>query len=122
MTILVVDDEPLNRQILLDMISSFREDYQALSANNGEVACTLATKFKPDIILMDWTMPGMTGLEAAAKIKGNGVTAHIPIVLITGVSDNERLREARESGVQGILVKPVAPDVLLQEIILHTNG
>ena len=85
-TILIVDDEKFNRQIILDILMRVEEGYSVLSAVSGKIGCELAEKFLPDLILMDWMMPEMTGLEALIRLKAQQKTKHIPVIMVTGVT------------------------------------
>ncbi|PCJ87560.1 MAG: hypothetical protein COA57_04555 [Flavobacteriales bacterium] len=115
-TILVVDDDQLNRQIIIDMLSAADEDYSVLSANSGEIACNLAQRLMPNLILMDWAMPGMSGIEASKEIKRNEQTKDIPIIMITGVTGQEKLDDLKPAGVDGYIAKPVNSEQLLSKV------
>jgi len=106
-SILVVDDEEFNRQIILDILAQEEDKYSVLTANSGKKGYELALKTRPDLILMDWKMPGMTGIEAVRKLKSQEETKDIPIIMITSVNAPEKLREAFEVGVVDYVTKPV---------------
>ena len=81
--ILVVDDQVINIQSVNALLSS---DYSILMATNGEDALKIAVEQRPDLILMDVVMPGMSGKEACILLKENKGTADIPVIFITTVS------------------------------------
>ena len=103
--ILVVDDEYSNVEIVLSIID---EDIkEVFYAPNGSIAVELVQEEKPDIIVMDWQMPEMDGLEAIREIKQIDSVAHIPIIMATGrKTSDENLKEALEVGAVDFLRKP----------------
>ena len=115
-SILVVDDDRMQRQIIIDMLNSFSEKYAVLSADSGETACKITEKFIPDLILMDWTMPGMSGSETSLFIKNRESTKHVPIIVITGLSFPEQLAEISTTGIDGYIAKPVSAAELLSSV------
>jgi CheY-like chemotaxis protein len=105
--ILIVDDDPLNRRLLETMLA--REHFQLQAASSGEEALALVAERQPDLILLDVMMPGMDGYEVARRIKGDAVTKHIPIIMVTALGDCDR--DARLPGLgigaEDFLSKPV---------------
>lgn len=81
-TILLVEDDSLNRDMLTQHLK--RKNYTVIAAVNGEEGVRLAEDNLPNVILMDMNMPTMDGLEATRLIKKNPVTAHIPIIILSG--------------------------------------
>lgn len=79
-SILIVDDEEFNLQIILDILDQAKENYSVYIANNGKMACETALKIVPDVILMDWKMPKMTGIEAIKQLKSQQKTKDIPVI------------------------------------------
>lgn len=104
-TLLIVDDERTNLEIYSQFLSGL--DYTVLFAPNGQAALAVAQKRLPDMIIMDWQMPILNGLEAMKAIKADATTKHIPIVIATGVMlSAENLLEAFEEGAHGYIPKP----------------
>jgi len=104
-TVLIVDDEPVNVELLRDLLQV--SGYNTLEATNGIEAVEAATRNLPYLILMDINMPAMNGLEAAAILKENARTKKIPLVAITSMAmhgDEERIRKA---GFDDYLSKPI---------------
>src|SRR5436189_5372893 len=88
--ILVVDDEPKNRQLLHDALAV--RGHRVTEAQNGEQALQLVASEPPDVILLDVMMPGMDGFTVCRRLKSDPKTAPIPILLVTALSDRkERL-------------------------------
>ena len=102
--ILVVDDEKLNVELLEGILS---ENYEVARAYNGKEALLEVEKNPPDLILLDVMMPGMTGYEVCKELKGNKKTLHIPILLITGLTEKTEKVKGFEAGADDFLNKPV---------------
>ncbi|PCJ87561.1 MAG: hypothetical protein COA57_04560 [Flavobacteriales bacterium] len=115
-SILVVDDEPLNRQVIIDMLKEADGQYSILSANNGKIACEITTRLLPDAILMDWNMPEMNGIEALKFLKSQQKTKNIPILMVTSITASEKLEEAFETGATDYITKPVKKTELLARV------
>ncbi len=103
--ILVVDDIPANVRLLAAKLSA--EYFEVLTANDGPSALAVAAAKSPDLILLDVMMPGMDGYEVAQSLKADPKTRHIPVVMVTALSDaNDRVR-GLEAGADDFLSKPV---------------
>jgi CheY-like chemotaxis protein len=90
--------------------------YDVLTAADGLVALEIATSQLPDLIVLDLDLPGITGYEAARRLRSGLSTARIPLIAATGFSHVRQLDEARESGFDAVLVKPCDPTTLVGEI------
>ncbi len=107
-TILVVDDKPENLKTIIDYLKKSDTQYTILKAPNGKIACRLAEKKLPDLIIMDWEMPVMDGIEAIKHIKGNKITKDIPVIMATGVMTSAKnLKTALEAGAVDYIRKPI---------------
>ncbi|CRM81497.1 Cyclic di-GMP phosphodiesterase Gmr [Pseudomonas sp. 31 R 17] len=104
-TLLIVDDEPQVRKLLETLLQ--HEGYQTLSASNGEEALQLVAQQPPDLILLDIMMPGMDGYEVATQLKGNPVTANIPIIMLSALSESSARVSGLETGAEEFISKPV---------------
>ncbi len=103
--ILVVEDNRDNMTLIADILSSF--DYEVLQATDGEQGVEMANMEKPDLILMDLSLPRMDGWTATRYIKANPDLKHIPIIALTAhamVGDRER---ALEAGCDEYISKPI---------------
>jgi DNA-binding response OmpR family regulator len=114
--VLIVDDEPLIRQLLTDILSI--HDYEKEVASDGFEAGTKIMKFKPDLIILDLIMPGLDGFEVCRRIREDPDTSHIKILAITGFDTKEHRKRIMEAGADGYLAKPVAKDMLLQNVAI----
>lgn len=102
--ILVVDDEPTN----IELIQAYLEkEYDVVSACSGKEALEKISKEKPDVVLLDIMMPGMSGYEVCIKLKQDVSTRFIPVVMVTALSDVEDKIKAIEAGADDFLTKPI---------------
>jgi CheY-like chemotaxis protein len=120
MKVLVVDDNATSRDIFHDMLESFSfEVSMAASGEEGITELETANKDEPfELVIMDWKMPGMDGIEASKQIKSHTGLSKIPaIVLVTAYGREEIMHQAEEAGLEGILFKPVNPSMLFDSIM-----
>ena len=103
--ILLADDEPQNLKSLFEALTS--ENYQIYTAPNGAVAFEQALKYLPKAIIMDWDMPGTSGIEAVRWIREQPQTKNIPIIMATGkMTSVENLKAALDAGASDYIRKP----------------
>ena len=112
--VLVVDDILPNVKLLEAKLSS--EYYDVLTATSGEEALHKVEIDSPDIILLDVMMPGMDGFEVCKKIKDNPSHAHIPVVMVTALTENEDKVRGLEAGADDFLSKPVNDTALMARV------
>jgi CheY-like chemotaxis protein len=115
-TILVADDDPDVMAVLLDTLEP--EGFRVLSANNGEAALALARAEFPDVLVLDWMMPGKDGLQVCRALRADPDPrlATVPVVLITGRTDATDTATGFDAGVTDYLTKPFKPSVLLARL------
>lgn len=109
-TLLIVDDDEGIRKLLEIMLED--QGYQTLSAPSGEMALAMVARQPPDLILLDAMMPGMDGYQVARHIKANVATANIPIIMLSGLSEQSARLSGLEAGAEEVLSKPVVNDEL----------
>ncbi len=112
--ILLADDEANLR--MLARITLDDPAYRILEAEDGLVALTLARSERPDLLVLDWMMPGLTGIEVARLLRQDPTTAHIPVIMLTAKGQEADRAQGRDIGVHAHLVKPFSPLELLQKI------
>jgi DNA-binding response OmpR family regulator len=103
--ILVVDDESDNREVL-DLILT-AEGFVVLTAASGEEAFASVTEQRPELILLDVMMPGMTGYQVVAKLKGDIATQNIPVILVTALDVRKARIAGLSAGADDVLTKPL---------------
>ena len=103
--ILVVDDVPANIKLLEAKLSN--EYYDVLTAKDGFEALKQVKEHKPDLILLDVMMPGMDGFEVCQKLKEDSEVSHIPVVMVTALSEKADRLKGLESGADDFLTKPI---------------
>ena len=108
-TVLVVED---NEDVRGYVKSLLVDDYRIIEAEDCLIGCKLATEFVPDLIISDIMTPNMSGIELCNELKNNGVTNHIPIILLTALSGMEQVKEGFESLADDYIVKPFNPELL----------
>lgn len=116
--ILIVDDMPENAMVLRSFLAPM--GYHIDAVTRGEDALEMVEHNPPDVILLDIMMPGMNGFEVCRRLKQDPETQHIPVVIITGMSDKETNIEAVKSGADDFLIKPF--DRILLEARIKTSS
>ena len=111
--ILVVDDMPDNRELFLQYLE---DDYTVVEATNGREAVQMAIEHMPDLILMDLSLPEMTGWEATSILKANDGTKKIPVIALTAHAMTGDREKAIAAGCDDYLTKPVVAAVLLEMV------
>ncbi len=112
--VLIVDDYPDAIDVWELYLTS--EGFEVLTAVNGQVALQTALDEKPDVLVMDLELPGLSGYEVARRLRAADATRDIPLIAATGCSHETQLAEARAIGFDTIFVKPCDPGELVHEI------
>ena len=113
-TVLIVDDNPVNIRFIELILQ--KEGYHTISTPDGMEAIEMANRRAPDIILLDITMPEISGIEVCRMLKRDEKTADIPIIFVTANTDDQTLKEAFASGGNDYVRKPVSRVELLARI------
>ena len=103
--VLVVEDERLHRELLRELLE--QECCQVRMATTAEDGLRLATTDRPNLILLDLQLPGMSGYEAARRLKADPATAAIPVVAVTAAAMRGDDRRALDAGCDAYLTKPL---------------
>ena len=112
--VLIVDDSATDTHLLSEMLK--KNGYSILTATSGEEAINKAKKDKPDLILMDIVMPGMSGFEATRAITKDPETASIPVIVCSTKGQETDKAWGLRQGAKDYIVKPVAEKVLMEKI------
>ena len=118
--ILIVDDHEMVRSGLKSLLSSFPQYEVVAEANNGRQAVDLAKRYKPDLVLMDLRLPGMSGIEATQEI--TTTNKEVRVLILTATADDESLLEAIAAGASGYVEKQIDSKSLIRAIDRVGNG
>ena len=112
--ILVADDSATIQKVVEFTLS--REDVELVQARSGDEAMQKAREVKPDLMLIDHSMPGQSGQELCGAIRQDPQLKDVPIILMAGVSGNVDEAEARQAGATDVVIKPFESQVLIGKV------
>ncbi|MHC4552298.1 MAG: response regulator [Planctomycetota bacterium] len=113
-TVLVVDDNLHNLELIMAYLEDI--DCRILSAEGGRAALDIIRQTPPDLVLLDVMMPQISGFEVCKQIKSNPDTEHIPVIMVTALSEMGDIERAIDSGTDDFLSKPVNKWELLTRV------
>jgi CheY-like chemotaxis protein len=117
-SILIVDDDPVIRNLLKQILEAFHESVaRLLTAENGETAIEIIKREKPDIIFLDVMMPKMNGFEVCDMVKRDPETKDICIVMLTAKGQEIDKQKAKELGADYYITKPFNIDEIIKKVI-----
>lgn len=117
--ILIVEDVEFNRDLLVQLLE---EEYELLTAVDGEAGLALAARACPDLILMDLSLPIMDGWEATRRLKAMRELCHIPVIALTAHAMRGDEEKARDAGCDDYLSKPIDADLLFEKLDRFLNN
>ncbi|MGJ8617027.1 MAG: phosphate regulon transcriptional regulator PhoB [Sulfitobacter sp.] len=112
--VLLVEDEPAQREVLAYNLEA--EGYAVRRAENGEEAMLLVAEAKPDLIILDWMMPLMSGIEVCRQIKNREDTRDIPVIMLSARSEEVDAVRGLETGADDYVIKPYALKELMARV------
>lgn len=112
--ILIVDDEAPIREMIA--VALEMAGYECLEAESAQAAHSIVLDEKPDMVLLDWMMPGISGVEFARRLRKDEVTADIPIIMLTAKGDEDHKIKGLESGIDDYITKPFSPRELVARL------
>ncbi len=112
--ILLVEDEPAIQELLAFNVTQC--GYRAIQASDADSALLLINRALPDLILLDWMLPGMSGVELARRLRADQRTHNIPIIMLTARTDERDKVLGLESGADDYITKPFSPRELMARI------
>lgn len=118
LSFLIIEDNAYMRRLLVAMLEAFGAGSMH-QAQDGQSGLELFEREKPDIVLLDWEMPGIDGLDVARRLR-NRASSHnpyVPILMVTAYSEKGRVVAARDAGVSDFLAKPVGPKHLYEKLL-----
>jgi len=113
-TVLIVDDEAPIREML--SVALHMAGYQCLEAANAQTAHALIVDHQPDIVLLDWMMPEVSGIELARRLKRDPITADIPLIMLTARGEEDNKIQGLEAGADDYITKPFSPRELVARL------
>lgn len=113
-TILVVEDEPAIAELL--SVNLGFAGHRVMVANDAEAAMAMIATELPDLVLLDWMLPGMSGVRLAKRLRSEGRTRDIPIIMLTARTDEADKVEGLETGADDYITKPFSPKELMARI------
>ena len=114
-TILVVEDEPSIQELIAASLQ--HAGHRVLRADTAEDAMLLVTETLPDVVLLDWMLPGMSGIQYARSLRSAERTHDLPIIMLTARSEEHDKIAGLEAGADDYLTKPFSPRELLARIL-----
>jgi CheY-like chemotaxis protein len=115
-TVLIVEDVALNRDLLVQLLE---DRYRLVVAEDGEAALEKAAQAKPDLILMDLSLPRMDGWEATRRLKADATLAKIPVIALSARAMRADEERARAAGCDDYLAKPLDEVLLFRKLEAH---
>ena len=115
-TVLIVEDEPPQAEMLSYNLG--KEGFRVLIAGDGEEGLLMARESLPDAIVLDWMLPGLTGIEVCRQLRGDAATREIPILMLTDEAEEEDRVRGIETGADDYVVKPYSP----REVVARIKG
>jgi CheY-like chemotaxis protein len=112
--LLIVEDDLLYREFLVVALKI--AGYQSYSARGGQEAIEALATFRPDVVLLDLSMPHVTGWDVFHFMRGRADLAHIPVIVITAMADEETRRQCLAERVNALLIKPLNIDEILAAV------
>lgn len=121
-SILVVEDEPEIRELLCFALT--RAGFSVIEAASGEAALQHLDSHVPDIMIVDWMLPGMSGVDLAKRLRKDELTQQMPLLMLTARSEETDILKSFESGVDDYMRKPFSPRELVARIkaLLRRTG
>lgn len=112
--ILVVDDDPDLREIV--QLKLGISGFETHSEADGEAGLAAARELTPDLILLDWMMPKLTGIEVCRALREDERTKHVPVILLTAKAQVSDVQRGFAAGADDYIVKPFSPTELLARV------
>ena len=113
-TVLIVDDEAAIRDMLCIALEA--ADFNVMDAENAQQAHAKIIDGQPDLVLLDWMMPGTTGLELLRRLKRDELTAKIPVIMLTAKAEEDSKISGLDAGADDFVPKPFSPRELISRV------
>jgi two-component system phosphate regulon response regulator PhoB len=116
-TVLLVEDEPAQRELLAYNLEA--EGFDVITADNGEDGLILVDENDPDLIVLDWMMPQLSGIEVCRRLKSNSKTRQIPVIMLSARAEEVDRVRGLETGADDYVVKPYSVIELIARVKAH---
>jgi two-component system phosphate regulon response regulator PhoB len=116
-TVLLVEEEPAQRELLAYNLEA--EGFDVITADNGEDGLILVDENDPDLIVLDWMMPQLSGIEVCRRLKSNSKTRQIPVVMLSARAEEVDRVRGLETGADDYVVKPYSVIELMARVKAH---
>ncbi len=113
--ILLIDDEPFILMMIEDKLK--RAGLAVVTQRESVTAVERARRERPDLIILDWMMPEVSGLEVCKALKSDPELSHIPIIMLTAKSQEDEEKLGISCGVERYMIKPFSPKILLEYVL-----
>lgn len=113
-SVLVVEDEPAQREVLAYNLEA--EGFRVQQADNGEEALLIVAEETPDLIVLDWMLPSVSGIEVCRRLKSRADTRNVPIIMLSARSEETDLVRGLETGADDYIVKPYSVAELMARV------
>ncbi|MCT4576338.1 phosphate regulon transcriptional regulator PhoB [Donghicola sp.] len=113
-TVLVVEDEPAQREVLTYNLEA--EGFRVIRAENGEEGLIMVDEDRPDLIVLDWMMPNVSGIEVCRRLKSRGDTRSIPVIMLSARSEEVDRVRGLETGADDYVIKPYSVVELMARV------
>jgi len=116
-TVLLVEDEPAQRELFVYNLEA--EGFDVITADNGEDGLILVDENDPDLIVLDWMMPQLSGIEVCRRLKSNSKTRQIPVIMLSARAEEVDRVRGLETGADDYVVKPYSVIELMARVKAH---
>jgi DNA-binding response OmpR family regulator len=113
-TVLVADDDPAIRELIVWKLE--HAGYGAIATADGKAALAVTIAARPDLVILDWTMPELTGVEVCRAIRENPLSTAIPVILLTARFDETEVETGFAAGADDYIRKPFSPVEMLDRV------
>ena len=119
LSILVVDDVPLNILLIKKMLSQYT--FELRTANSGQAALDAIAQKKPDLILLDLMMPGIDGFEVIRRLRAQDETKELPIIILSALNSEQDISKGFQLGANDFINKPIIMEKLISSVTTQIN-
>jgi CheY-like chemotaxis protein len=113
---MIVDDDPCARRLVRDSLKLSGEEFDIWEADDGRSALDLIRAVQPDLVLLDLTMPEIGGIPVCSQIKGDPLTAHVRIVIVSARTEADFVENSLKAGATAYVTKPFQPLELMRTV------